>query len=122
MGRLQRRLDILEEIFFLRLSLLFTCKRRFLAPETQVFEIFENASFSFTFRRTKTKVFHDDGVIHHILMLRKGVSSYFHRFSVFMWAGENDSSEIRVDAFFLLNEEKVSVYVWTHPKPHLNLF
>ena len=85
---------------FFRVGLSFTCKRRFQAPKTQVLEIFENTGFSFTFRRTKTEVFHQDGVMHHILMLRKGVLSYFHRFSVFVWTGENALVEIRVDAVF----------------------
>ena len=35
--------------------------------------------------------------------------SYFHRFSVFVWAGENDSNTLRVDAYFLQAEKKKSL-------------
>ena len=31
----------------------------------------------------------------------EGMLSYFHRFSGFMWTGENDSNTLRVDAYFL---------------------
>ena len=32
--------------------------------------------------------------------------SYFHRFNVFLWTGENDSNTLRVDAYFFENEGK----------------
>ena len=57
--------------------------------------------------------------------------SYFHRFSVFMWTGENDSNTLRVDGYFFENGKKnpfskISGYVWTiidtteHSKTHQN--
>ena len=36
--------------------------------------------------------------------------SYFHRFSIFVWKGENDSNTLRVDAYVLENGEKISVF------------
>ena len=43
--------------------------------------------------------------------------SYFHRFSVFVWTGENDSNTLRVDAYFFENGEKnLRFYVWTGPQ------
>ena len=40
--------------------------------------------------------------------------SYFHRFSVFVWTGENDSNTLRVDAYFFENGEKnLRFHVWT---------
>ena len=36
--------------------------------------------------------------------------SYFHRFSVFMWTGENDSNTLRVDGYFSENGKKKSVF------------
>ena len=36
--------------------------------------------------------------------------SYFHRFSVFVWTGENDSNTLRVDAYFFENGEKKSPF------------
>ena len=46
---------------------------------------------------------------------------YFHRLSVFTWSGEDVSNTLRVDAYFLENGEKISVfenirYVWIGPK------
>ena len=35
--------------------------------------------------------------------------SYFHRFGIFVWTGENDSNALCVDAF-LKTEEKISVF------------
>ena len=32
--------------------------------------------------------------------------SYFHRVSVFMWTGENDSNTLRVDGYFFENGKK----------------
>ena len=37
--------------------------------------------------------------------------SYFHRFSVFVWTGENDSNTLRVDAYFFENGEKKSPFL-----------
>ena len=61
-------------------------------------EIVENASFSFTNRRTKTDVF--DHKAH-------GMLAYFHRSSVFVWTGENDSNTLRAAAYFSENGELV---------------
>ena len=36
--------------------------------------------------------------------------SYFHRFSVFMWTGENDSNMLRVDGYFFENGQKKTVF------------
>ena len=33
--------------------------------------------------------------------------SYFHRFSVFMRTGENDSNTLRVDGYFFETEKKI---------------
>ena len=80
---------------------------------------FENAGFSFSCEQTKTEVFEYDDVIHHIpLALR--MLSYFHRFSAFVWTGENDSNTLRVDGYFLKMEKKysfskISGYVLTVP-------
>ena len=67
-------------------------------------EIFENACFLFTCGQTKTKIFEFDDIIHRILLAsRMGAvrdAIYFHRFSVFVWTGENDSNTVSVDAYF----------------------
>ena len=43
--------------------------------------------------------------------------SYFHRFSVFVWTGENDSNTLRVDAYFFEKEKKnLRFHVWTGPQ------
>ena len=55
-------------------------------------EIVENASFSFT------DVF--DHKAH-------GMLAYFHRSSVFVWTGENDSNTLRAAAYFSENGEHV---------------
>ena len=40
----------------------------------------------------------------------RGVNG-FHRFSVFVWSGENDSNKLRVEAYFFLNTgKKISVF------------
>ena len=46
--------------------------------------------------------------------------SYFHRFSVFVWTGENDSNTLSADACFFFKKRrkksqfsKISGYVWT---------
>ena len=39
--------------------------------------------------------------------------SYFHRFSVFVWTGENYSNALRVDAYFFENGEKLQISVCT---------
>ena len=41
------------------------------------------------------------------------VLSYFHRFSVFMWTGENDSNTLRVDTTRII----LNICVWTRLKP-----
>ena len=73
-------------------------------------EIIENACFLFTCGWTKTKVFEFDDVIHRILpALRMGAvrdAIYFHRFSVFVWTGENDSNTLSADAYFEENGEE----------------
>ena len=38
----------------------------------------------------------------------RGMLSYFHRFSGFMWTGENDSNTLRVDAYFLGGRKNLS--------------
>ena len=72
-------------------------------------EILKNAGFSFTCGRTQTDVFEYDDVIHYILLASRWMLSYFHRFSVFMWKGENDSNTLRSDSYFLKTEKKISV-------------
>ena len=37
----------------------------------------------------------------------KGMLSYFHRFSFFVWTGENDLNTLHVDTYFLKREEKI---------------
>ena len=37
---------------------------------------------------------------------QEGMLSYFHRFSVSVWKGENDSNTLRVDAYVLEDREK----------------
>ena len=73
-------------------------------------EIFENACFLFTCGWTKTKVFDHTSYIHLILpALRMGAERdaiYFHRFSVFVWTGKNDSNTVSVDAYFGENGEE----------------
>ena len=68
-------------------------------------EIFENAGFSTTCRRTKTEVFQYGDVIHHntttsITHALWGLLWYFHRFSVFWWMDQNVSNTLRVDVNF----------------------
>ena len=76
-------------------------------------EIFENACFLFTCGWTKTKVFEFVDVIHRTYIyiyihrilpaFRMGAERdaiYFHRFSVFVWTGENESNTLSVDAYF----------------------
>ena len=36
--------------------------------------------------------------------------SYFHRFNIFVWKGENDSNTLRDDAYVLEDGEKISVF------------
>ena len=72
-------------------------------------EILKNAGFSFTRGRTQTEVFEYDDVIHYILLASRWMLSYFHRFSVFKWKGENDSNTLRSDSYFLKTEKKISV-------------
>ena len=72
-------------------------KRRFSKRAFRV-EIVENASFSFTNGRTKTDAFDHTAY---------GMLAYFHRSSVFVWTGENDSNTLRVDAYFSENGENV---------------
>ena len=72
-------------------------KRRFSKRALRV-KIVENASFSFTNERTKTDVF--DRKAH-------GMLAYFHRSSVFVWTGENDSNTLRGDAYFSENGQHV---------------
>ena len=59
--------------------------------------------------RTKTEVFEYDDVIHHLIHHAcsfKGCYRISHRFSVFVWSGENDSYSLCVDAYFLKAEIK----------------
>ena len=78
-------------------------------------EIFENAGFSTTCRRTKTEVFQYDDVIHHNTTISFTHALwrllwYFHRFSVFSWTGQKGSNTLRVDAnFFGHGGKKISV-------------
>ena len=62
-------------------------KRVFFKTLSKV-EIFENAGFSFSRGRTKREVFESNDVIHRTAHTLRGIKSYFHRFSVFMWTGE----------------------------------
>lgn len=85
------------------------------SPKTHLFKntlqsrVFENTGFSFTCGQTKMEVFKYVDVIHHILLAMthapKGMLSYFHRFSFFVWTGENDLNTLRVDAYFLKRED-----------------
>ena len=47
-----------------------------------------------------------------------GCYRYFHRFSVFMWTGENDSNTLRLDAYFFWTKEGKKIrfkkYLDTH--------
>ena len=65
---------------------------------------------SFTERvADEKKVFEYDYVIHHLIHYAcsfKGCYRISHRFSVFVWSGENDSYSLRVDAYFLKAEKK----------------
>ena len=80
-------------------------------------EIFENAGFSFTCRRTKTEVFESDDVIYHILhvlashILFKGCYHTSIDLGFFAWTSENYSNTLHVDAYFFENRngEKISV-------------
>ena len=86
-------------------------------------EVFENAVFAFTCGGVKTEVFENDDAIgacdrlDDLILLDNAHAphralSYFLRFCVYMWTGENDSNTLRVDANFFKNEEKNS---WTGP-------
>ena len=85
------------------------------SPKTHLFKntlqsrVFENAGFSFTCGQTKMEVFKYVDVIHHytssMMHAPKGMLSYFHRFSFFVWTGENDLNMLRVDAYFLKRED-----------------
>ena len=85
------------------------------SPKTHLFKntlqsrVFENAGFSFTCGQTKMEVFKYVDVIHHytssMTHAPKGMLSYFHRFSFFVWTGENDLNMLRVDAYFLKRED-----------------
>ena len=85
------------------------------SPKTHLFKntlqsrVFENAGFSFTCGQTKMEVFKYVDVIHHytssMTHASKGMLSYFHRLSFFVWTGENDLNMLRVDAYFLKRED-----------------
>ena len=85
------------------------------SPKTHLFKntlqsrVFENAGFSFTCGQTKMEVFKYVDVIHHytssMTHAPKGMLSYFHCFSFFVWTGENDLNMLRVDAYFLKRED-----------------
>ena len=85
------------------------------SPKTHLFKntlqsrVFENAGFSFTCGQTKMEVFKYVDVIHHytssMTHAPKGMLSYFHHFSIFVWTGENDLNMLRVDAYFLKRED-----------------
>ena len=85
------------------------------SPKTHLFKntllsrVFENAGFSFTCGQTKMEVFKYVDVIHHYTSSMthgpKGMLSYFHCFSFFVWTGENDLNMLRVDAYFLKRED-----------------
>ena len=55
------------------------------------------------------------------------VLSYYLRFCVYVWTGENDSNALRVDANFFQKRRKkpsfskISAYVWTGPKARFPL-
>ena len=55
------------------------------------------------------EVFKYVDVIHHytssMTHAPKGMLSYFHCFSFFVWTGENDLNMLRVDAYFLKRED-----------------
>ena len=50
--------------------------------------------------------------MHHTAHTLSGVQSYayFHRFNVFAWTGENDSSTLDVDAYFFEGGEEKSPF------------
>ena len=77
----------------------------------------ENADLAFTCGRVKTEVFeYDDAVgachrLDDLILLDNAHAqhralSYFLRFCVYVWTGENDSNTLRVDANFFKNGEK----------------
>ena len=91
-------------------------KRRFSKTLFKV-EVFENAVFAFTCGRVKTEVFENDDLIgacdrlNDLILLdnvhaRHRALSYFLRFCVYEWTGENDSNTLRVDVNFFKNGEK----------------
>ena len=55
------------------------------------------------------EVFKYVDVIHHytssMTHASKGMLSYFHRLSLFVWTGENDLNMLRVDTYFLKRED-----------------
>ena len=84
-------------------------------------EVFENAVFAFTCGRVKTEVFENDDAtgacdrLDDLILLDNAhaphrAQSYFLRFCVYVWTGENDSNTLRVDANFFKNGEKKSVF------------
>ena len=95
-------------------------------------EVFENADLAFTCGRVKTEVFENDDAIgacdclDDLILLDNAHAphralSYFLRFCVYVWTGENDSNTLRVDTIFFQKRRKktpfskISAYVWTGP-------
>ena len=59
----------------------------------------------------------NDDFIHHSAHALQGMVSYAHRFSFFMWKGENDSNTLPVRALLFNRQKKSSFlkifrYVW----------
>ena len=90
-------------------------KRSHISKTLSRVEIFENAGFSFIYGRSKREVLENDDVINHMTLRIThalwGMLSYFYRFSVFVWTGENHSNTLHMDAF-----SKIFGYLWMGPK------
>ena len=78
-------------------------------------EIFENAGFSFSRGQTKREVFESNDVIHCTAHALRGIKSYFHRFSVFMWTGENTRIRYVRTRIFSKRGWKISVFKLKNP-------
>ena len=84
------------------------------SPKTHLFKntlqsrVFENAGFSFTwtdknggFQICWCHTSYTSSMMH----APKGMLLYFHRFSFFVWTGENDLNMLRVDVYLLKRED-----------------
>ena len=89
-------------------------KRIFFKTLSKV-EIFENAGFSFSRARTKREVFECNDVIHRTAHALRGIKSYFHRFSVFMWTRETIRIHYVRTRIFSKRGWKISVFKLKNP-------